>query len=367
MKLVKKTVELEGISHQGLLENDFFKVVYGKNEEAIKLSVLEDSFEKLRAASVFYHLTKARKFFVNQVKSDYVKSLKRLTIRLNITNQFNSIGHFANDNLAPEYNNALSIPPGKGRAKFGINPWHYEIWFRPMKKIDLPAEGLSNDFDQVSGVFNEFRVQSRLANFQKFIADLFELSGNDLISSGLNILGSTAIVEASFYAMKTIYGAFQGKSFFLDTSMIPEVVYHEFAHVALSETLTLSHSSPVNEGMADYFAAAIADSPEIAHNVKDYAKRVRSKDAFREDLYQAAYESNTYANIDFVLGVLWQVREVTDSKSDQLVYEVRKRVNSSSNIRGDLVRAILKQCKTDCPKPFTDRIRLMNSYHEMGL
>lgn len=367
MKLVKKTVSLEGIGKNSILENDFFKVVYGKNENPVNLNKLDDNFEKLRAASVFYHLTKARNFFVHQIKSDYVKSLNKLTIRLNITNQFNSIGHFANDNLDPEYNNALSIPPGKGRAKFGIKAWDYEIWFRPMKKIDLPAEGLANDFDQVAGVFNEFRVQSRLANFQKFIADLFELSGDDLTNSGLNILGSTAIVELSFYAMKAIYGAFQGKSFFLDTSMIPEVVYHEFAHVALSETLTLSHSSPVNEGMADYFAAAIADSPEIAHNVKDYAKRVRSKDAFRDELYQASYESNAYANIDFVLGVLWQVREVSKDNSDILVYEIRKKINSSSNIRGDLVRAILKQCKSDCPKPFTDRIRLMNSYHEMGL
>ena len=92
------------------------------------------------------------------------------------------------------------------------------------------------------------------------------------MDSGLSILGSTALIEASFIAMKHIYGLLQGKSYLLDTSFIPEIVYHEFAHIALSDKLTLSHSSPVNEGMADFFAASIANSSTLADKVKDYAE-----------------------------------------------------------------------------------------------
>lgn len=367
MDLVEKTVTFEELDKNGKLEDKSFKIVKAKSKDAIILSEVEDDLERLRAASVYFHLKKAKQYFVETVKSEYVKNLEQVTVRLNITNQFNSIGHFAHDNLSPEYNNALSIPPGEGRSRFGIDPWKHEIWFRPSKEIDLPSEGLKNDFEQTAALFSEFRIQSRFASFQKFVSDLFLLSGDRLVESGINILGSTAIVEVSFMAMKHIYGLFQGKKFFLDTSFIPEIVYHEFAHIALSDRLTLSHSSPVNEGMADFFAAAISGSSKLADNVKDYAKRVREKDAFRDEAYQTGYESNSYANIDFVLGVLWQVRELDEEMGHSFIYNVRNRITSSSNIRHDLVKSILKECRKSCNSPLRDRIKLLNAYHAMGL
>ncbi len=367
MDLVEKVVTLSAINSEGLLEDENFKVVSGKSNEALILSQIMNEKERMRAASVYFHLMKAKTYFLEEVKSDYVKQMKQLTIRLNIKNQFNSIGHFAHDNLSPEYNNALSIPPGEGRAKFGIKPWDYEIWFRPAKVISLPKEGTENDFNEVSVLFKEFRNQSRMASFQKFVADMFVLNSTELTASGLNLLGSTAILEASFIAMKYLYGFIQPKNFMLDTSFVPEIVYHEFAHVALSDHLTLSHSSPVNEGMADFFAAAIAKSSKIAHNIKGYAKRVREKDAFRDELYQVGYESNAYANIDFVLGVLWQVRQINEKRSNEIIYNVRKNINSSSTIRKDLVRSILKECRKSCESPFRDRIKLLDAYDDMGL
>lgn len=367
MDLVKKEVVFKDIDNLGKLEDKSFKIVKAKSEKPIVLSELNDDLEKMRAASVYFHLKKAKKYFLDVVKSKYVSELGQITIRLGITNQFNSIGHFAHDNLAPEYNNALSIPPGEGRARFGIDPWQHEIWFRPAKEVDLPSEGLKNDFEQTAALFSEFRTQSRFANFQRFVADLFLLSGDELVDSGLSILGSTAIIEASFIAMKHIYGLLQGKSYLLDTSFIPEIVYHEFAHIALSDKLTLSHSSPVNEGMADFFAASIGNSSTLADKVKDYAKRVREKDAFREQTYQSGFESNAYANIDFVLGVLWQVRELDKQKSHSYIYNIRNNLTSSSNIRGDLVKSILKECRRSCKSPLSGRIKLLNAYHEMGL
>ena len=243
MSEIKTT--FSSISADGKLEDKNFKIVNAKGEEAIILSKVEDPQERIRAASVFYHLMKAKNYFIDEVNSQYVSNMSQITVRLNITNQFNSIGHFAHDNLSPEHNNALSIPPGEGRARFGVKSWGHEIWFRPAKVVDLPKEGLENNFDEVAGIFTEFRLQSRMANFQRFVSDLFLLSSNELASSGLSLLGSTALIEVSFLTMKKLYGAFQGKKFFLDTSFIPEVVYHEFAHVALSDHLTLSHSSPV--------------------------------------------------------------------------------------------------------------------------
>lgn len=367
MDLVKKDVIFENIDKDGRLEDSSFKIVRAKSDNAVVLSEIKDDIERMRAASVYYHLTKAKSYFNDVVQSNYVKDLEQVTVRLNITNQFSSLGHFAHDNLSPEYNNALSIPPGKGYSRFGVKPWKHEIWFRPAKKIDLPKEGVENDFEQTAAIFSEFRIQSRFASFQKFISDLFLLSGEQLSQSGLNILGSTAIIEVSFLAMKQLYGLLQGKKYLLDTSFIPEIVYHEFAHIALSDRLSLSHSSPVNEGMADFFAASIANSPRLADNVKDYAKRVREKDAFRNAEYQSQYESNAYANIDFVLGMLWKIREVGKGEGHAYIYNIRNNLTSSSSIRTDLVNAILKECRKSCKHPFRDRLKLLNTYHEMGL
>ena len=146
---VIRQISLPNLISDNSYDGKYFKIVYGKSDEAISFDDTDEI--QLKAATTYYHLNKARQFFTDVIKSDYVKGLPPLIIRLDLINVFNEVGHFANDHLNPQFNNALSIPAGAGYPPKNIHPWGNEIWFRPSKKIQLPPDiagivknGLSN-------------------------------------------------------------------------------------------------------------------------------------------------------------------------------------------------------------------------------
>ncbi|MFP5459882.1 MAG: hypothetical protein ACLGG7_14185, partial [Bacteriovoracia bacterium] len=75
------TVELTDLLTPDAVDGEFFKVVKGKSEEAVRF---DDEDEKLvlRAATTYYHLTKARAWFLRELKSEYVRKLPKLTVRV---------------------------------------------------------------------------------------------------------------------------------------------------------------------------------------------------------------------------------------------------------------------------------------------
>ena len=105
--LKEKRVDLPHLTSNNSFEGKHFKIVQGKNSEAIKFTNQE---LRLKAATTYYHLEKARDYFVQELNSSYVKSLPQIIIRIDHTNNFSELGHFTNDNLDPQYNNALTIP-----------------------------------------------------------------------------------------------------------------------------------------------------------------------------------------------------------------------------------------------------------------
>ena len=124
-------VELEDLISENSFDGKHFKIVKGKSDEAISFDASEELVFK--AATTYYHLTIARNYFINKVKSEYVSKTEKMVIRIEHTNQFSELGHYANDNLDPQFNNALTIPAGQGLASRGVIPWGSEIWFRPEK------------------------------------------------------------------------------------------------------------------------------------------------------------------------------------------------------------------------------------------
>src|SRR5665647_904490 len=124
-------VTLTDLTSNDSFDGSHFKIVKGKDEEAIKFDA--DEALTFRAATAYYHLTKARKYFIEKVKADYVSTIPKMTIRIEHKNQFSELGHYANDNMEPQFNNALTIPSGEGLSSHGVKPWGMEIWFRPRK------------------------------------------------------------------------------------------------------------------------------------------------------------------------------------------------------------------------------------------
>ena len=371
---VTEKVTLTNLVSDDSFDGEFFKIVKGKSQDAVKFS--EEKHLTFRAATAYYHLMKARSFFVDVVKSEYVKNIPKMTIRIEHSNQFSELGHFAHDNLEPQFNNALTIPAGKGLESRGVQPWGMEIWFRPSKKInikDLRVNNLQQQEFQV--LLSQFRDQIRMQSLQRFLSNIaVAYTNNDYQGpspfsqeSLIRTVGSTLIIEAGYLLMDPLTKMLSRKWYWLDTAMIPEIIYHEYSHAALSDALVLSHSTAVIEGMADFFAGQIADSPKLATRIKKY-NTYNGKNAKRKQDYMIQFEMQDYANTDFVFGMLWEMKKVVGDKQGlDFMYSLRKNITTNSGIRNELIEGILNTCDEMCEMPFNDKIRILKALNLKGL
>lgn len=353
-------------------EGEYFKIVKGKSDEAIRF----DSERSLvfRAATVYYHLTIARNYFVKKFNSNFVLRLPQLVIRLEHTNQFSELGHFANDNLNPQFNNALTIPAGQGLSSRGVKPWGIEIWFRPSKKIHLRDIQVNNtETKDFLVLMANFRNQIHMQTLQRFISTGVVALTYPNASSPLTLdnvfrtVGSSVIMEAGYQFIEPLSKAFSRKWYWLDTALIPEIIYHEYAHAALSDHLYLSHSTPIIEGMADFFAGQIADSPKLAMHIKKY-NTFNGKNAKRKKDYMIEFEMKEYANTDFVFGLLWELKTILgEKKGEEVVYKLREKINTNSTIRGQLMEGLIQTCEENCDAPFVDKLRILKSLNQKGI
>ena len=353
-------VKLSDLISDSSYEGKYFKIVKGKDNEAIRF---DDSEEiQLKAATAYYHLNKARKYFTDVAKSNYVAGLPQLIIRIDLTNVFNEVGHFANDNLNPQFNNALSIPAGKGYAPKNIPPWGMEIWFRPSKEIHIKEFQGSVDRGNVKGSLKSFRDQTHMTNFRQFMTSVLQSDP----SNAMRLAGSSLLIEFIYQTSNISAEFFSRKIYRLDSALVPEIIYHEFAHIALSNNMELTHSTPVNEGMADYFAGKIANSKKLALKIKEY-NLFNGKKVKKKQQYNIAFERGEYANADFVFGLLWNVGATVGSDVEvEYMNALAGKLTTNMSIRDDLLSATLETCKELCKTP-NDRIKLYKLYNSKNL
>lgn len=364
-KVKIKPVVMKDLLSEDSYDGKYFKIVHGKSSDAISFKASQAL--QLKAATTYYHLTKARDYFINVAQSEYTKSLPKLTIRIDLTNVFNEVGHFANDNLNPQFNNALTIPAGRGFPSRGVSPWDIEIWFRPSKTIHV------DDFDGVvqkeslRNSLQVFRNESHMSSLRQFFIELFGGAASENPESLVRLAGTSLLMEFLFQT-SDYYGEFFSRKYYrLDSALVPEIIYHEYAHVALSKHFELSHSTPVNEGMADFFAGKIANSKKLALKIKDYnlfnGKKVRKKQQ-----YNIAFERGDYANADFVFGLLWNVGEIVGTDIEvPFMNRLTSKLGTNDNIRDNLIDASIDTCRELCKNPISDKFKLFQFFHKKNL
>ena len=369
-----REVELQDLSSDLRFDGKYFKIVKGVDEVPILLNDPDPEL-RLKAGTVYYHLNLARQFWVQHLSSEFVKSLPPLVIRLEMTRAFSDLAHYQHEGVTPEYNNALSIPPGEPMDGVGGDPWGNEIWFRPKKKIftrDLPGSGLSSSGNPISAYLQALTrpikdsVVSRLIQItlqQWFYPSTLATPYRNQV---LQQVGTLALGALILKGSRNLDSLFLEKYYYLDTAMIPEIIYHEFSHIALSDHLKLTLSTPMLEGLADYFATAVSGNPEIASNIRQYSLSM-PKNGRNPIRYDPALETLYYSNSDFVLSTLWRVRDLFPERADSLILKARLSLSTArSDIRHDLIRALLEACRDGCQAPRADRLRLMQSFEEKG-
>jgi hypothetical protein len=353
-------------------EGKHFKIVKGKSNNAIKFNA--DEALTFRAATAYHHLTKARQYFIEKIKSHYVANLPQMVIRIEHFNQFSELGHFTHDNMDPQYNNALTIPAGEGLSSKGVNPWGMEIWFRPSKRVhinDLAENGLKKQ--EFHALMSKFREKVFMQSLQRFLYSTVVAVTQDgapgpfAIENLIRTAGSSIIMEAGYQFKDPITKLFSRKWYWIDSALVPEIIYHEYSHVALSDHLVLSHSTAIIEGMADFFAGQIANSPKLAMNIKKY-NTYNGKDATRKQDYKIQFEMSEYANTDFVFGLLWEMSKlVGENQGEFFMFELRKKLTTNSSIRGQLIEGLLETCEENCKNPFLDKLRILKTLNSKGI
>lgn len=359
--------QLERLFCTKRFEGEFFKIVKGTDETAISFDDEDKEIIK-KAANVYHHLSIARNYWINDIKSKYVASLPQLVIRLDITNAFSNTRHFKNQELEKNYNNAWSVPEGE-TPKFVKDKlkWNKEIWFSPMKKIEtrniVKSDGNNPVHESLTVIKDPVVQYNKNALIYQGLGLLAAptLNNNTLVNVALQRLGTIAVLFGLVSVTKHMDLLFMDKYYYVDTAMVPEIIYHEFAHIALSDTLKPVHSVPVIEGMADYFAATIAKRRKMYEKIEKFSSN-KYKDTQNKDMYHPYLEGAWNATSDFTLSLLWlgktRFEELNEGRSkrgqtfvanyDNLVHEAHFTLNENSTIANDLTAALINACTETC-------------------
>lgn len=364
-EFVKK--EIVDLNCNKSFDGKYFKIVHGIEETPISFEHEDKELVK-KAANVYYHLTLARTFWIDEIKSEHVKSLKQLTIRLDITNAYSRTRHFKNEELEENFNNAWSTPEGQTpRFVKDKKQWGKEIWFSPLKKINArnKVKSVGNNPIHESLVLikepiEEFNKGGLLYQGLGYIASP-ELGDSAYMVSALQKVGTIALLYGLTHVTKYLDKWFVDKYYFIDTALVPDIIYHEYAHIALSDTMKTVHSVPVIEGMADYFAARMVKEKHLYEKLKKISSN-RSKNRKSKTFYHPYMEQAWNANSEFTLSLLWFVRMEMEKVNqvrvqrgrtalvdvDQLIYEAHVHLDEESNILKDLTTSLLSACKKVC-------------------
>jgi hypothetical protein len=387
---------IDGMKARDAFETDHFRVVWKKEEATLTLDRIDQIVEeekttqkdnplwqadrdaktiRLMAANVLYHAEKAYRYFAETLGSQEVQNLEQIVIRLDLTNKFSEYERFANDNYQPQFNNALSIEGGTPlKPRPGVGPWQREIWFRPEKKIpigellaQLPEDPTNAQIRAARQQLYPMQIDLGIRN-TLYAVFQSRLDTAGYLSSVTRQGGTFLLMEGAFQVLKVVNRFIVPQKFYLDTAMVPEIIYHEFSHIAMSDFIHPDLSTPVNEGMADFFAANIGGSPKLANKIKAFSTSV-GKNGKKRQFFQMEYETLAKAQSDYVLGLLWGLRKVIGAKpAVNLVFGARKFLSTKdSDIRTGLVNAIFQSCETACEAPLRDRLAIHQYLMDRGL
>ncbi len=379
----------DGVSTE--FNGKYFKIVHTKNKTAISFN--DDPKLVKKAANVYYHLEVARKYWTTNIKAKSVINMKQMVIRIDIKNLYSKDAHFKSLNKGENTNNAWTIPAGKTPDILPPelqDKWGVEVWFAPRKVIPTSDLVQSKGDNPASLVLRGLRkpiMNEAVRDLERSIIRQ-AIEGENLINSATiqdlvvrNLMLHTLYSGILFFTDKMDLWFIQ-KNFYIDTAMIPDIIYHEFSHVALSDKLPLNTGTPVIEGMADYFATRIAKAEgKVFRGIFGYSNN-ESKDPNNKTFYDPIYEERSLSDKDFVLSLLWTVRKdlvIANEKRisrgyqrelvnpDLLVYKSCDYLNANSDINVELGRALVRSCRKHCDNKMSGISIIQKSLEDKGL
>lgn len=343
-KVEKKFATLTDLTSTEAVDGEFFKVVHGVSEEAIRF---DDATYGEKATHAYYHATLARNFYIKTFPADYVKKLPQIVIRLEMTNTFDDASHWIKTELNQEYNNALSIPAATDARHPKVKPWGPEIWFRPGKTIEMDnGVYLTADALQDKSIKQSFYMsiaQSTATQIAQSLGNNYwNVAQVDFSTHLATMAISLGVVEVLPRIVALTAKQFKRKVY-IDTVMFPEIIYHEFSHIAFSDHLPLDNFNPVIEGFANYFAGLMTDYHKIMYRGGKFSHGLMGKNSKKKLTYDYSLELPAMAQSSFTFKLLNELKEKLGATVfNQLLIQASAHPNIHENIKYNLINALFE-------------------------
>jgi hypothetical protein len=151
------------------------------------------------------------------------------------------------------------------------------------------------------------------------------------------------------FAINKISSPFKSTTY-LDTASVPEIVYHEYSHLALSDFISVRSDALVSEGYANYFAAVISNNTNIGDKLGNLGKnapgfngKFRGTYRMTMDLYGQEHSGFIYSlltNIKDEILNLYTNKLEGEKIADKIIYDSRKFLKYKNGAVKDLLSAI---------------------------
>lgn len=359
------------LQHRKFFETDWIKIVEKTGDNAISVNIQDRALLE-KAATVFYHANKARQFFLSNFGPESLNHLKKLVIRLNITRSFNDVAHFGGAHLNPDFNNALTIPPSGGARLSHYEPWGHEIWFRPGKLVkgDAGFTRIGETFEQ-TGFTRLFASNALKAGFSAYASETAIEGGIENLSHSHHLQTMAVGFGMAFLLPKAlkVAGKYIKQDYFLETALVPEIIYHEFVHAVLAKEISPRNSTPVGEGLANFFASQIARTSQIAHKAGDRQRGYSGRDGESDPFYSLELEARALAQHNFCFQLLWHSNKVLGETGKRIIYRASHNLNSTQDIKYGLIDALFLSVDEIAPESHKTllKLRLNKFLNDAGL
>ncbi len=346
--LVKRDADITDLVSDVGFEGKIFKVVEGSGSMPICLTAAAASgcspasdIVRLRAATVYFHMTKARSWYLAKPAfqvEPFVTSLnEKVTVRVNQELPFSQAIHFETTGRKV-YNGARTIGPSRDWEKDDdTEAWGYETWFYTPKRETNNSTGA-----MVGRMVNSPDFKDPLRD-NLLYGDFLDLS-RDAMDGHIDPVVHLISVAFTLGTVEIIPGIVGGlgkllkQAARLDAAMIPEIAYHEYTHTVLAPVFNTLKSSALNEGYANYFAYQISGLKNLAAHVggkisKGNAPKkgsMKTRYTFEEDVsVNAARHSFTYS-------VLVDLEKALGAEGPAIMIAALETMDENTRLKGEI-------------------------------
>ncbi len=368
-KLKLRTCLLTELESQTHFDGKYFKIVKNvPGEDGVEQVISLDEKDEtmlVRASTTYCHLMKARDYYKTIFPEE--RSLdNKILVRVDMERQWSNVIHYKHDE-AKSYNGSFTVPAADSMADEGTESWGNEIWFLKAQKVKRKSSA-----NQVASYLNQREFKNAMMG-QLLYEDVYRAAQQVAYgtytweSAELQLYGMLMSVAISELVPQTLafITKFLKDKYYLDTALIPEIIMHEYGHIALAPILGLGRESAVVEGFPNYFVTKMTGLLKLGAKAKKHSKGDGAKKALSKRLYSFEEDYAKRAlHGSFTYSLLYRVDQVL---GEGIVVNALKYLDQFSDIKNDLVHALFLSIDDLSDSPTADKIKLHTVLKEKGL